>query len=131
MNRRGEGGGGVGGSSVGLLNLGKSVSVNVCKCACEREHPFPTSRNKFPFGALSLCVPREASSQEPSVGIVSFVTLPIPSQFLIDSCRLLGSRLWVGYGMLFQCLASVFIHPPAQHCQPRAYSADTTYCSTS
>lgn len=61
---------------------------------------------------LCLRVPREASSQETSVGMV-FATLPTPSQFLTASGARVQGYGW-DMGMLFQYVASVLILPAQQ-----------------
>lgn len=89
---------------MGLLQLGKSVNVcNVCMKGSTPSRLLET----IPPGVLTLCVLQEASSQETLVGMV-FVTLPTPSQFLTNSFRWLGSRIWVGSGNVLSILSFSF-----------------------
>lgn len=82
----------MGGSSVGLLQLGKSV--NVCD-VCMKGAPLPGLLKQGSFWGALLRVPREASSQDFSWdGPCNFTsTLPV-----LNSFRCPGSRIRVGPG---------------------------------
>lgn len=99
--------------------------VNVCVGAC-RGAPFPNlTETGFLLGCF-LVSPREAFHRETSFGIIKFVTLPTPSQFLTEQLQVAGFK---NMGRIWQCSFNTELQFKSS-CLAKAYSAAASYSTS-
>lgn len=99
--------------------------VNVCVGAC-RGAPFPNlTETGFLLGCF-LVSPREAFHRETSFGIIKFVTLPTPSQFLTEQLQVAGFK---NMGRIWQCSFNTELQFKSS-CLAKTYSAAASYSTS-
>lgn len=80
-------------------------------------------------GFLLRCLlmsPREAFHRETSFGIIKFVTLPTPSQFLTEQLQVAGFK---NMGRIWQCSFNIELQFKSS-CLAKAYSATASYSTS-